>query len=138
MMGAWGHKPFENDAALDWFNVVEGVETVFETLQFVVGVEADEYLDADDGFAAIAAATLVASAFDGDPTLLPAAQRRWLQRTAAHFGSAEAQLAVQAVERVTAENSELAELWAQLGDAEWLALMEALVARLSEFTGEAD
>jgi hypothetical protein len=135
-MGAWGHKPFENDSALDWFNVVEGVETVAETLAFAAEFDPDDYLDSDDGFAAIAAATLAAAAFDGDPTLLPGAQRRWLQRTAAHFGSAEAQLAVRAVARVRAENSELAELWAQLGDSEWHSLMQVLVARLSEFTGD--
>lgn len=64
-MGAWGAGVFENnDAAMDWVIALEsrgGIGPVLEALERSVG-ESNDYLDADDGSMALAAAEAVAAA----------------------------------------------------------------------------
>ena len=129
-MGAWGEGVLENDAALDWIGDLEDqpqVETV--TIALSVAAAGDDYLDADDGSAAMVAAEIVAAAL-GRPVADPdgrisALARRWPELTD------HAALAAQAVERVgDAERSELADLWAEAENDEWPRRVTDLRARI--------
>ncbi len=67
-MGAWGHGVFENDDAADWIYEfrAEGVAAVVGTLEVAAERSEGEMLDAGEGAAGLAAASLVAAARDGD------------------------------------------------------------------------
>ncbi|AKF08114.1 DUF4259 domain-containing protein [Sandaracinus amylolyticus] len=129
-MGAWGHGAFENDDSLDWLAELEaGRMTVRDALEAAVA-ESDDLLEAPEASMAIAAATLVAAAKDGERTALPDGARAWVDANGA-AAKADVALAIRAVERVLdAAGSELAELWADAETDEWRGDVEALLARL--------
>ncbi len=119
-MGAWGHGPFDNDTAADWSGDLEDAAPadraglVLQALQ--TAAEAEDYLDVDDGSNAIAAAAVVAAAAPGG---LP------LEHTygpdAAVVAGLEVRpelvaLALVALHRVAAEDSEWRELWEESGE----------------------
>lgn len=129
-MGAWGERPFQNDSALDWLGELDEVEDLRATLASVA--EADDYVEVDDGSAAIAAAEIVAAARDGKLDRLTGDARAWLSRHAKQFADSDRALAVRAVERVLGPDSELADLWDEGGtDNEWRRDVAGLVARLA-------
>ncbi len=132
-MGAWGDKPFENDAALDWLGELEehGVEAIRETLSGVAETDGAEYLDVDDGSAAIAAAEIVAAALDGGRAALPKRAVAWLRSSASEIKSSDRERARRAVERVLAPESELRGLWDDAGsESGWHASVGELLERL--------
>jgi hypothetical protein len=123
-VGAWGTESFENDAALDWLgDLAEGEPAQFrDALALVRGAEPDDYVDADDACAALAAAELVAAARTGKNERLP--------DDAAVIRPDDAALARAAIERVLT-GSELGELWHE-GNAEpWRASVAELLRRLA-------
>lgn len=132
-MGAWGTGSFENDAASDWFYLVE--EAVEPGL--VIASALDEalaeagYLELDSACVAVAAAELSASCAGETPDDLPDHIRRWASEHPHQPHAAEIEHAVQAVERVRRE-SELRELWDEEtgADNSWLRAVDDLVARL--------
>jgi len=125
-MGAWGEGPFDNDSALDWLSEAaddaEAIEQAFDAT-----LDAD-YLEVDDGSAAVAAAAVVAAAVDGDVSALPDDARALAGNVVA-----DAKLrarAVEALERVLAPASELSELWDEGGDGGFRRRIEQLRTRL--------
>jgi hypothetical protein len=131
-VGAWGTESFENDAALDWLvDLAEGEPAQFrDALALVRGAEPDDYVDADDAFAALAAAELVAAARTGKNERLPDDAARWLADHAGVIRPDDAALARAAIERVLA-GSELGDLWFE-GNAEpWRATVAELLRRLA-------
>ena len=133
VMGAWGIGSFENDAASDWFYLVE--EAVEPGL--VIASALDEalaeagYLELDSACAAVAAAELLASCAGAMPEALPDHIRRWASEHQHQPHAPEIEHAVQAVERVRGE-SELRELWEEESGADnpWLRAVDDLLARL--------
>ncbi|MFC0540866.1 DUF4259 domain-containing protein [Kutzneria chonburiensis] len=97
-MGAWGAGPFDNDDAADFVGDIGrlGEADRREALRaaLTAAVAEEGYLDADIGSVAVAAAALVAS---GEYDL--------------------GELVEQALDRVLEDDSELAQLWAEHGDA---------------------
>jgi hypothetical protein len=70
-MGAWGVRPFENDAALDWFAELEE-ETSFSAIRRKIEeVVTEDYLDADLVCEAVASIAILAAIKDDDERLLP-------------------------------------------------------------------
>lgn len=128
-MGAWGEKPFENDSALDWLGDLGEVADLRNKLSSVA--DAVDYLDVDDGSAAIAAAEIVAAAGDGELGRLATDASAWLGQHGKEIVDSDRALAVRAVERVLGSDSELAALWDE-GDTdnEWRRDVAGLVARL--------
>lgn len=130
-MGTWGTGPFDNDTAADWCGDLdeaapaERVEMIREALERVAGEE--DYLDGVEAEVAIAAAAVLAAQLTGDavasspyaPTFLTDGERLDLPADLAD-------LAVQALDRVMADDSEWRELWAETDDA------PAAFARVSE------
>lgn len=126
-MGAWGDGPFENDSALDWLSLAAERPGALDAA-FDAALSAD-YLDVDDGSAAVAASALVAAAFDGDVSDLDDGAR-----AVAGAIVADARLrtrAVEALDRVLAPKSELASLWGEgNGGAGFRHRIEQLRTRL--------
>lgn len=131
-MGAWGEKAFENDAALDWLGSLddEGIDAVRGVLSHVAEAEREEYLDVDDGAAAIAAAEVVAASRHGSDRLTKKA-KAWLTAHAPEIADDDLALARRAVERVLVGGSELRDLWNEAGpDNGWRAQVDALLVML--------
>jgi Domain of unknown function (DUF4259) len=136
-MGAWGEDPFDNDDAGDWaygFDSLDGgggVAYIRAALAIAAGTASGEDLEAPDGSIAIAAADVVARLAEGAP--MPSTYGSdvagWVVRTSPAVSDTDVALARDAVARVLAEGSELAELWDEAGP-EWRAATEDLLTRL--------
>lgn len=137
-MGAWGHEPFSNDDAMDWLNEMldaEDDEPLIEALGEVAGAEPGEYLDADLGSIALAAAALVAALGGYDDGHLPEDLTEWIddqdEEVVQELHAKHAPVARAAVARVRVD-SELAELWEESDDAQaWHKSVDALEAALA-------
>lgn len=132
-MGAWGHKSFENDDAVDFVATVGEVgspEPVVEALVIAEEAEPNE-LDAPQASEAIAAAEIVAAMLGKPAEDFPDGLEDFLAG-AAPPTPAFIKLAIKATKRVLAD-SELKELWDE-GDGgdQWRADVEGLLARLGD------
>lgn len=129
-MGTWDSGPFDNDASADFLGESGGSATAFEAiLRRCAETAADDYLDVDDAQPAVAVSELVALGFGyGNIDSAPARVRA----IARALGPNEALrvLAIRAVQRIRAPQSELASLWAH--DPSFDARLANLVARLTE------
>ena len=125
-MGAWSPGNFGNDAALDFLAEVTGIGDLRSAIQKVS--LKDERHDSDLASEVLAAADILA-AMAGRPSAdLPAPIKDQLPS----FGQVDEQLtlaATVAVERIRA-NSELAFLWRESGDEDWLTVVDNLLFRL--------
>ncbi|MGW6282939.1 DUF4259 domain-containing protein [Kribbella sp. NPDC055071] len=136
-MGAWDPSTFRNDDAADWARGVvesDSDSMVRDTLRQVAAWEPAHYLEADLGAAALVAAELLAAAA-GTPASPTPANQEALAWAATQPQLAElAPLAIGAIGRVRAPDSELRELWADAGPlamAEWTSIMDELLKRLT-------
>ncbi|MFD6274337.1 DUF4259 domain-containing protein [Streptomyces sp. NPDC060209] len=134
-MGTWGMGHFDSDTAADFAGNLDDAppgrreEMIREALAFAARTGPEEYLDADDGVVAIAAAALLAAQHPGGTPVDSV------------YGPDEAlpplppelrEPAVRALDRVLAGESELLELWADVGEGEqWSAGVRELRARLA-------
>ena len=132
-MGAWGVAPFDNDDAADFLQELleDGAPALQEAFEVVLDIEG--YLEATEGARAVAAAEVLAAHLGGDPEPLTSPELRpWLGT----LGPAElahlSEPALDALERVEGEESELADQWAEGGEAAaWRAELERLRAVLA-------
>ncbi|MFC8914978.1 DUF4259 domain-containing protein [Streptomyces sp. NPDC047821] len=127
-MGTWDVGPFDNDTAADWCGDLDDASPdaraglVREALARAAGTCATAYLDADASVEAVVAAALVAAQCPGGEPADP------------HYGPDEPlpdlaglrSLALQALDRVMAEPSELLELWAEPDGGPWQTSMNRL------------
>ena len=127
-MGAWGVQAFQNDDALDWLEELEagGAEVVRQGLTAVT----NGHIDAPDGTIAVAAAEVTAAAQGNPHGDLPEEVATWVTAHGYEFTAEDAQLALEAVERVAGEESELAELWDEADEPEWKESLDNLSQRL--------
>ncbi|MEE1938422.1 DUF4259 domain-containing protein [Streptomyces sp. TRM 70361] len=111
-MGAWDVGPFENDMAADFAHTLD--ETAPDKRESLVratlsrAVQARDYLESSEGEEAVAAAALVAAQCPGGE---PVSTGYGPKEALPVFADDLRPLAVEALDRVVAENSELAELW---------------------------
>src|SRR5437588_7916019 len=127
-MGAWGEGAFDNDTAADWaweFDRADGesgLRIIRETLEAATATEPVEYLDADVGQQAVAAAEVVAAVRGEAIQRSPynEAVTGWIDRAHPSADSNLSALARAALARVTADNSELAALWDEV-ESSWRA-----------------
>ena len=133
-MGTWGNGSFENDDAADFMadlTDVADLRLVSDALAAVLAAE--DYLEAPEACLGIAAAEVVAAAA-GRPTA--AAQKEeelteWLARIAPEMSPDLIKQAIQALDRIVGEQSELRELWEEADEADaWQATVMALKAKL--------
>ena len=136
-MGVWGVGAFDNDDAADWGGDLSdggSAETVRSALEAAARCSPDEYLEVGEGTHALAAGEVVAAA-GGRPTRSDAYSEAPLAWAARHpeVGTPDfARLALAAIERIRAGESELPELWDEPeSTAGWEAAVEELRARLA-------
>ena len=133
-MGAWGARSFENADAMDFLgdHAEAPAGAPDELRQRFEAVEGDEYLEAPDGAEALAAAAIVSAARDGSPVHRDdPSVTEYLDKIVPHVPTDLAPLAVEAIDRVLGQESELVELWEEAGElgafrAEPLAVREHL------------
>ena len=132
-MGSWGTGPFHNDDAADFAADLDDLDgpgraaAIHDALS--EAAEENVYLDASVGAIAIAAAALVATPRPGgdpvDPTYGPK------QPVPTLPGNLDT-LAIQALDRVLADGSELREVWDESDERQsWLDEIEDLRRTLS-------
>lgn len=114
-LGTWGAGAFDNDSVCDWLYTLEDIspeeraEVLRETLQTAVASE--EYLDYDDAAATIGAAATVVAAQKGQPC-----SPGGISLGVADLPKVSGELidlAVQALDRVTGDDSEWRDLWGE-------------------------
>ncbi len=137
-MGAWGHRAFENDDAVDWAASLQhrdGRQCISAGFTPVLQAdEEDEYLEAPAASQAVAAAEVVAALAGRPGAHLPSDVCEWAFRNKLpNRGLIE--VAKRVVSRVL-ERSELRDLWSE-GDPEeflkpWQRDLQDLLDRLDE------
>jgi len=137
-MGAWGIGTFDNDDAADWAYEFEDATDLSPARQALAAtMDSDGYLAIPEGACGVAAAAVVASTFDGDLKGLPEEVGESVDD---HPGSAtrgDARLALDALEQVTSEESELRILWDDAPEAtDWAKEIEKLRHRLVRIIGD--
>lgn len=128
-MGTWDAGPFDNDDAADWLDDLassdpaEWSDIIAETLTTVVDYE--DYLEYPEAAEAVAAAAVVASQLPGMAAYSPEVLD---DDGELDFPQALRDLAVQALDRVTADDSEWRELWADGDDSAFEVVRELRAA----------
>lgn len=134
-MGTWGHRNFENDAALDFVNEVEdnGIDIIEDAIQRVANLPEEEYLEDDDSASVLAAIEFIAAAKGNQSEDFPESAEEWLGKTdhSPLLSLDKAQLS-KIIERVR-NNSGLRDAWQEEGGepTEWLAVLSDLEKRVS-------
>lgn len=132
-MSAWGTGPFDNDDAADFAASLDDLEPEKrpDAIREVLAEAADEsdYLERDTGGAAVAAAALVAAQHpDGEPVDSAYGPKQSVPDLPDELRP----IAVQALTRVLADDSELTELWTESPDGDaWFAMITALAEILT-------
>ena len=133
-MGAWGHRNVENDDAMDFvaeFKEMPSENFLVESLGLIVEAgDGEEYIEAPEASAALAAAELVAAAVGNPAPDFPAELHESLTKMGISETFDVRKLARKAVKYLLKE-SELQELWAEGGEPnEWQAVQRDLLVRL--------
>lgn len=133
-MSAWGVGPFQNEAAAEYAAEIaqDGAYALAEA--FDVALDPDnDYLEAEEGHRAVAAAETLTAVLTGDTSALTdAALRAWVQNADAAELTHLRGDAMEALERVLGPGSELPDLWEDSEDADaWREDIQRLRAALS-------
>ena len=136
-MGAWSHEPFGNDTACDWayeLEESEGYAVIEDAFNQIIEMSTEEYIDADIGCVAHAAAEVLAKSFGRgiEEEDIPEAVEKWLEQNKNKTNPALIPKAIRALKLLTGESSELNELW-QESDyyTEWTSNIDELKEILS-------
>jgi hypothetical protein len=133
-MNVWGVGPFQNEAAAEYAAeiVQDGAYALAEA--FDVALDPDnDYLEAEEGHRAVAAAETLAAVLKGDTSALTdAVLRAWVQNTDPAELIHLRGHALEALDRVLGHGSELPDLWEDSEDADaWQGDIQRLRAALS-------
>lgn len=117
-MGTWGTGPFENDSAADFSNHLDDLdaESRIAVIHEKLSAAASEngYLETDSAASAVAAAAVVVAQLPGGK---PVSAAYGPELRIPPIPLELRALAIKALDRVVAEDSELADLWADSADA---------------------
>ncbi|HVF97656.1 MAG TPA: DUF4259 domain-containing protein [Flavisolibacter sp.] len=134
-MGAWGPGIFDDDAAYDFIEIIQDADEPTEVFQtsFETALQA-EYLEYDDAHAVTVSAAYIDAVLNGtsyeseDDEAITSFAKANKKLPLAPLKAA----AVQALQKVIAENSELNELWKENEELypQWKQNINALIERL--------
>jgi hypothetical protein len=133
-MGTWGYAAFDNDSALDWFGLaVQHSSDTFaieSAIEAVLSAGEDDYIDAEEACAAVAAAELVA-ALRGHPSeQLNPLIAAWVSAHPMIIEPSLGKRAALAVTRIEG-SSELKDVWGETSPSQpWRSANADLVCRL--------
>lgn len=130
-MGAWSHRIFDNDDAMDWVGELESAVDfgpISEAFDSVLELD-DDFLEAPEASTALAAAEVVAALLGRPADGLPEEVTGWVAGKAPPRAGLVKK--AQRVVRRVAGDSELKDLWADSPDsARWQQGIEGLLSRL--------
>jgi hypothetical protein len=134
-MGAWSHEPFGNDTAADWaWGLDDSKDFAYVESAIDSALAEGDFLDSDVAAEAVAAVEVIAKML-GKGTQADSYTESADIWVAAMTTSPSAELrakALRAIDRITAGESELAELWAESDSNDaWLASMATLRAAIA-------
>lgn len=133
-MGAWGSGIFNNDDAADWLGELENSNDSDVLSEAIEGaMNAGDYLEVPEGSRLLCVCEVFA-ALGGQPsTDLPDEVRQWVGNHKTLDASALIPLALQAIDRVLGENSELDQLWKEdeNGYSVWRETVLSVKSRIS-------
>lgn len=119
-MGAWGHKAFDNDTALDWLSTFEkeGFVALQNAITSVASTATPADVEAPEADEALAAIAIVRGKVLGDLNEVPEAAREtarshWAAIDVTDSLKAQAKTAIDAI---LADQCELYQLWAETDD----------------------
>lgn len=141
-MGTWSHEPFGNDHACDWAAELGeslGYELIEQAFDQVIAAQDEDFIDADLGCEAHAAAKMLAQVYGDGTEAMEFLQDAvtWLGKTVQPPSKALIKKAILALTLLTAENSELNELWEEGEEyGDWKQNIEQLKAVLATRGGE--
>ncbi|MEU8007462.1 DUF4259 domain-containing protein [Catellatospora sp. NPDC049111] len=115
-MGTWDTGPFDNDTAADWCGDLNDASPddrlTLIRVTLTQTADEDDYLDSSEACEAIAAAAIVAAPLTGGQPITSAYAPDFLiDGGSLHLPDDLATLAVDAIDRIMAENSEWLDLW---------------------------
>lgn len=130
-MGAWAAGSFDNDDAGDWvWELADAEDTSILLKAFSRVIDADDYVEAPDCSAGIAAAEVVAALRERPASKLPDEITQFVTRIGAPPSPTLVSSALRALERIKTK-SELQELWDESDSrAEWHQAVAELESRL--------
>jgi Domain of unknown function (DUF4259) len=134
-MGAWSHEPFGNDTAADWAWGLDDSDDLEYIENTLAAVEDEEELDASLAEEAIAAIDVLAKALGKGtpPDAYSDSAMQWIERVQPVIGRALRERAIQVLNRIVAEDSELRALWEDSDDYDaWQASVAALRQAMHE------
>ena len=121
-MAAWGAGPFENDRAFYWAVYLKDSSDFEPPREAIVRVMEEPYVSTNEGFRGIAACEAVAiahGAFPPPSELVPEEVFEWAKRVSVRQDLELVKMAVQALERIEGEQSELRDIWHEADDPSW-------------------
>lgn len=128
-MEIWSYGSFDNDSAKEFMNEViqDGEFALREAFEVVLDPDM-EYVEAEEGVRAIAAAEILAAVLNGDTTrITDAGLRVWVQNADQTSLANLRNVASEALNRILAPESELPELWEDTEDySAWLSDVQRL------------
>ena len=133
-MGAWGHRNFENDEALDfvWDITDGGVPAIVKAIKKVADTPDSQFIESTDSTQALAAIEYIAAAKGKPSEDFPEESETWLEKNGSNeLLSIDQSIVLKAIDRVRS-NSELREQWGDSEDLEkWQGVLTNLEERLS-------
>ena len=135
-MGAWDNGIFDNDTAADWAGGLDDAEAAdrpgLVRSALTAAIEADDDgIDLDDASCALAAAAVVAARLPGGPDVNHNYGPNVETLADLHLDGDLVPLALQAIDKVVAEESEWYEVWDDAGSLdEARATLEPVVTAL--------
>lgn len=134
-MGTWDVGSFDNDDAADWAYELEDCGDLSVIENAIAGVldPDDDYVEAPVAAEAIAAIEVLARLQGnwGERSAYTETVDAWVERERLPVPAALAKQAVQALDRIVGEQSELRELWAESEEFDaWMASVAELRSRV--------
>lgn len=135
-MGAWGIGIFDNDSALDWIDEIVSSEGAFHVFVDLMNeAVSTDYLDIDDASGILVFCAIIDYVSNGTPLVNPPDDIiEWVKiNKQVKIQQPFKNLAIQGLEIVMSEKSELKELWAESEDYDtWKSQIQQMILRLSD------
>jgi hypothetical protein len=134
-MGAWGHRNFENDTALDFVVEIEeqGIQKIHEAITLVQEAADTEFLDEDVCVQALAAIEYIAAAKGKQSEDFPEDAEDWLNaQETTELKAVAKETLVTVIDRIR-NNSGLSALWNDDGahPDQWYDVLDNLEERIA-------
>ncbi|MDM8536933.1 DUF4259 domain-containing protein [Desulfobacterales bacterium HSG17] len=130
-MGAWGIGIFENDDSCDWLYDLEK-STDLLVIESALNHSDADYIEAPEGCCILAAAEIIIALQGNAKEGLPENAASWVSQNSSLMDTSHLNIkAIQAIDKVLSDVSELKELWEETDDFKsWVEDVEKIKAAL--------